>query len=146
MLLLTVSQLIGLGAEHPVGITITKIYWLLGRKPKLSTSNELLIYKIIHKPIWIYGIQLWGTSCTPNTQILESFHSKALRMTVCAEYGYPKGSPNTKVKEENRPYSTQYSAHLSAHPNDLIVNLIELPDNRQLRRHLPNYLPARFLV
>jgi hypothetical protein len=50
------------------------------------------------------------------------------------------------IKEEIRRYSSQYSAHLSAHPNDLIVNLIELPDNRRLRRHLPNDLPTRFLV
>jgi hypothetical protein len=52
----------------------------------------------------------------------------------------------TVKEEEIRRYSSQYSAHLSAHPNDLIVNLIELPDNRQLRRHLPNDLPTRFLV
>jgi hypothetical protein len=45
------------------------------------------------------------------------------------------------VKEEIRRYSSQYSARLSAHPNDLIVNLMELPDNRRLRRHLPNDLP-----
>jgi hypothetical protein len=50
------------------------------------------------------------------------------------------------VKEEIHRYSSQYSAHLSAHPNDLTVNLIELPDNRRLRRHLPNGLPTRFLV
>jgi hypothetical protein len=50
------------------------------------------------------------------------------------------------VKEEIRHYKSQYSARLSAHPNDLIVNLIELPDNRRLRRHLPNDLPTRFLV
>jgi hypothetical protein len=50
------------------------------------------------------------------------------------------------VKEEIRRYSSQYSARLSTHPNDLIVNLIELPDNRRLRRHLPNDLPTRFLV
>jgi hypothetical protein len=50
------------------------------------------------------------------------------------------------VKVEIRRYSSQYSAHLSAHPNDLIVNLIELPDSRRLRRHLPNDLPTRFLV
>jgi hypothetical protein len=50
------------------------------------------------------------------------------------------------VKEELHPYSSHYSAHLSAHPNDLIVNLIELPDNSLLRRHLPNDLPTRFLV
>jgi hypothetical protein len=77
--------------------------------------------------------------------------SKALRMIVDA----PCYVPNTvigrdlqipTVKEEIRRYSSQYSARLSAHPNDLIVNLIELPDNRRLRRHLPNELPTRFLV
>jgi hypothetical protein len=34
------------------------------------------------------------------------------------------------VKEEIRCYNSLYSAHLSAHPNDLVVNLMELPDNR----------------
>jgi hypothetical protein len=42
------------------------------------------------------------------------------------------------VKEEIRRYSSQYSARLSAHPNHQIVNLIELPENRRLRKHLPN--------
>jgi hypothetical protein len=50
------------------------------------------------------------------------------------------------VKEEIRCYSSQYSAHLSAHPNGLVVNLMELPDKRRLRRHLPNDLPTSFLV
>jgi hypothetical protein len=50
------------------------------------------------------------------------------------------------VKEEIRRYSSQYGACLSVHPNDLIVNLMELPDNRRLRRHLPNDLPTRCLV
>jgi hypothetical protein len=48
--------------------------------------------------------------------------------------------------EEIRPYSSQYIARLSTHPHDLIVNLIELPDNRRLRKHLPNDLPTTFLV
>jgi hypothetical protein len=47
------------------------------------------------------------------------------------------------VKEEIRRYSSQYSARLSALPNDLILNLIELPDHRRLRRRLPNKLPTR---
>jgi hypothetical protein len=34
------------------------------------------------------------------------------------------------VKEEISRYSSQYSARLRAHPNDLTVNLIELPDNK----------------
>jgi hypothetical protein len=111
------------------------IYWLLRRKSKLSTSNKLLVYKTILKPIWTYGIQLWGTASTSNIDILERFQSKALRMIVDA----PWYVPNTvirrdlqipTVKEEIRCYSSQYSARLSTHSNDLIVNLIELPDNR----------------
>jgi hypothetical protein len=35
-----------------------------------------------------------------------------------------------RVKEEIRRYSSQYIARLSAHPNGLVVNLIELPDNK----------------
>jgi hypothetical protein len=50
------------------------------------------------------------------------------------------------VKEEIQRYSSQYSASLTAHPNDLIANLMDLPDNRRLRRYLPNDLPTRFLV
>jgi hypothetical protein len=51
------------------------------------------------------------------------------------------------VKEEILLYSSQYSARLSAHPNDLIVNVMEQPDiNRRLRRHLPNDLPTGFLL
>jgi hypothetical protein len=49
------------------------------------------------------------------------------------------------VKEEIRRYSYQYSACLSAHPNDLTVNLIELPNDRRLRIHLPNDQPTRFI-
>jgi hypothetical protein len=99
------------------------MYWLLGRKSKLSTSNKLLIYKTILKPIWTYKIQLWGTACTSNIEIIEGFQSKTLGMIVDA----PWYVPNTvirrdlqipTVKEEIRRYSSQYSARLRAHPND----------------------------
>jgi hypothetical protein len=74
------------------------MYWLLGRKPKLSTNNKLLIYKIILKPIWAYGIQLWGIASPSNTEILEHFQSKALHMIThapwCAEYSNKEGSSN----------------------------------------------------
>jgi hypothetical protein len=41
-----------------LGIFLTKMYWLLGRKSKPYTNNKLLIYKIILRPIWTYDIQL----------------------------------------------------------------------------------------
>jgi hypothetical protein len=104
---------------------------------KLSTSNKLLIYKTILKPIWAYGLQLWGTASTSNIEILERFQSKALSMIVDASW-YVLNTVIRRdlqiltVKEEIRRYSSQYSASLSAHPNDLIVNLMELPNNRRL--------------
>jgi hypothetical protein len=51
------------------------------------------------------------------------------------------------VKEEIRCHSSQYSARLSAHQEDFVVNLMEQPkSNRRLRKHHPNDLPATFLV
>jgi hypothetical protein len=135
-----------------LGIALTKMYWLLGHKSKLSTSNKLLICKTILKPIWTYGIRLWGTVSTSNIKILERFQLKALCMIVDA----PCYVPNTvmqrdlhtqTIKEEICRYSSQYSARLSAHPDDLLMNLMEQPDNnKRLQRHLPNDLPARFLA
>jgi hypothetical protein len=68
-------------AKRNLGITLTKIYWLLRRKLKLSTGNKLLIYsyKTILKPILTCGIQLWGTASSSAIEILEHLQSKALR-------------------------------------------------------------------
>jgi hypothetical protein len=62
------------------------MYWLLGRKSQLSLTNKLLLYKTILKPIWTYGIQLWGTASTSNIEILECFQSKVLHMMVDARW------------------------------------------------------------
>jgi hypothetical protein len=45
------------------------MYWLLGHTSKLSTSHKHLIYKTILKPIWTYGIQLWGMTSTSNIEL-----------------------------------------------------------------------------
>jgi hypothetical protein len=118
------------------------MYWLLGRKSKLSTIYSYT-YKTILKPIWTYRIQLWGAASTSNIELVERFQSKALRMIVDAPWYVPnmvirRDLQIPIVKEEIRHYSSQYSARLRAHPKST--------DNRRLRRHLPNDLPTRFLV
>jgi hypothetical protein len=133
-----------------LGITLAKIYCLLGRKLKLSTSNKLLLYKTILWPIWTYGIQPWGKATTSNIEILERFQLNALRMIMEAPW-YVSSSVIRRdlqiptVEEEIHHYSSQYSARLGSHSNELRVNLMELQD-RRLRRHLSNDLPTRFLV
>jgi hypothetical protein len=65
------------------------MYWLLGRKSELSISNKLLGYKVILKPIWTYGIQLWGSASISGIEILEHFQGKVLRMLTDAPWYVP---------------------------------------------------------
>jgi hypothetical protein len=97
------------------------MYWLLGRKSQLSISNKLLLYKTILKPIWTYGIQLWGTASASNIEMLERFHSKALRMIVDASWYVlntliRRNLQIPSVKEEISRYSSHYSVRLTEHP------------------------------
>jgi hypothetical protein len=117
----------------------------------LHKQQTCHIYRTIFKEIWTCGIQLWSTASTASIEILDRFQSKALRMILDAPWyvlnkAIRRDLQITTVKDEIHRYGSQYSARLCAHPYDLIVNLIELPDNRRLRRHLPNDLPTRFLV
>jgi hypothetical protein len=133
-----------------LGMTLIKMRWLIRLKSILSISNKILIYKAILKPIWNFEKKkLWGTASTSNIEILERFQSKVLRTIVDAPWYVPnvvirKDLQTLTVKKEIRHSSSQYSSRFSVHPNDTVVNLKARPDNRRLRRHLPNDLPTRF--
>jgi hypothetical protein len=113
------------------------MYWLLGRKSKLSTNNTLLIYKAILKPIWTYGFQLWGTTLNSNIEILERFQSKVLRLIVDVPW-YVSNSVIRKdfqiptVKEEIRRFRSLYAVRLRAHTNELIATLTEPPIHKRM--------------
>jgi hypothetical protein len=121
------------------------------RQSKLTTSSKLLAYKVVLKPILSYGLQLWGTVCTSNIEILERFQSKAFGMITDA----PSYVPNAvlrrdlrfpSVKEKIQRLSSQHSARLDSHPNLLTANLKKLPTNTRLRRFLLTDLPTRFIL
>ena len=115
----------------------------IGRKSQLSLENKLLVYKVILKPVWTYGIQLWGTASNSN---LERFQSKALRITTDA----PRYVPNTiikrdlqipTVKQEARTPSANYRTRLDNHPNNLGNTLLkEQLGTRRLERLYPTDL------
>jgi hypothetical protein len=100
------------------------------------------------KPFWVYRIQFWGMAFTSNIEIPECFQSKSLRTIVDTPWFMPnmvvqRDLQTLTVKEEICHYTFQYSAH----PNNLIVNLMAQPDNnRWLWRHLPNELSNKCLV
>jgi hypothetical protein len=139
-----------LAKRKQLGLTLAKMHGLLGRKSQLSSKDKLLLYKTILKPIWTYGIQLWGAASTSNIEILGRFQAKVLRMTVDAPWYVQNALIRrdlkiSTVKEDISHYTSHYGARIRTHPNPLVVNLLGLPDSRHLQRCLPNYLPFRFL-
>jgi hypothetical protein len=55
-----------------------ELNWLIGKKSHLSIENKLLIYKTVIKPIWTYGIELWGCTSKSNIAIIQRAQSKIL--------------------------------------------------------------------
>jgi hypothetical protein len=94
-------------------------------------------------------MQLWVSASTSNIEILERFQSKALRMMADAPWYVPNVIPRQylqipSAKEEIRRFSVHYSSRPQTHPNSLAVHLMEPPEHRRLKRHLPTDLITRF--
>lgn len=105
------------------------MYWLLGRRSTLSLENKVLIYNCILKPIWTYGIQLWGSASHSNVEILQRYQNKVLKTLINA----PWFTRNTEVheyleiptvKDEIKSSSVSYNRRLERHSNHLATQLI----------------------
>jgi hypothetical protein len=100
-----------------LNLRFRNMYWIIGRKTQLSLANKLLVYKAILKPIWTYGIQLWGTASNSNIDILERFQSKVLRIITDAPWYVPSAVIKhdlqvPSVRQEVRTFSVTYHARL----------------------------------
>jgi hypothetical protein len=56
--------------REELNIKFRKMYWLLGRSSELSVHNKLTLYKQVTRPVWSYGIQLWGCASDSNIQVI----------------------------------------------------------------------------
>ena len=56
---------------------LRRMIWLLGTAWKLSLENKILIYKAMMKPVWTYGLQLWGSVAVA---ILQRFQNKIIQI------------------------------------------------------------------
>ena len=129
---------------------LRKLYWIIDRKSQLSLENKQLVYKAILKPIWTYGVQLWGSASNSNIDILERFQSKVLRTSTDASRCVPTAAIRrdlkvSSVRQEVHNYSVTYRHWLDDHPNRLAKSLFQGPaPSRRLRRCYPANLATRF--
>jgi hypothetical protein len=115
------------------------MYWILGRRSKLSIENKLLIFKTILKPIWTYGIPLWGTASNSNIEILQRHQNKFFRTTVNSPWYIPNKFLHTDLKaltvrEEMTKFSIKYRDKITTQPNELVSTLLEKEEPRRLKK------------
>lgn len=111
-------------------LKVSKLYWLIGRKSKLSLKNKLTVYKVILKPVWTYGIQLWGAASASNINKLQQFQSKTLRTIANAPWFVSNEVLHNDLRiptvmQEAKCASAKYITRLEHHPNSLAVNLLD---------------------
>jgi hypothetical protein len=54
------------GKRKQIDLKTKEINWLIGKKSHQTIGNKLLIYRTVIKPIWSYGIELWGRASKSN--------------------------------------------------------------------------------
>jgi hypothetical protein len=96
--------------RHHLNLKLPSMYWLLGRRSKLSLANKLLLYKHVLNPVCMYGTHLWGCAKPSHTKIIQRLQSKILRSITNAPW-----------------YVSNFTLH-----NDLHIPLVVTDSNRLL--------------
>jgi len=120
-----------------------KMYWLTGRNSSLSLHNKLILYKQILKPVWTYGIQLWGCTKQSNIDIIQRFHNKVLRQMVNAPWYIRNNDLHRNlqvdvVSSEIQRFEQKHRGRLHHHEN---VEAKQLLDNTCIVRRLQRKKP-----
>lgn len=124
-------------------IQLSKLSFLFNKRSRVSLQNKILIYKCILKPIWTYGIQLWGTASSSNLEILQRFQSKALRKIAGAPWFVTNAQIHNDfeiptIQQEIRKQLVAYQERIQRHPNPFACNLMTNMDTFvRLRRKAP---------
>ena len=109
-----------------------------------------MLYKAILKPVWTYGIQLWGTTSNSNIEILQRFQLKTLRSLIEESWYVTNETIHhdlkiSTVKEEISKFSNGYNMRVNNQQNPLVTQLLDTTDQiRRLKRQHPLDLSIRF--
>jgi hypothetical protein len=132
------------------GTNVSKEYavsiWLTKKKSQLSLENKITIYKAITKPVWTYGIELWGCSKPSNTKILQTFQSKTLRKLANPPWYISNATLHNDLRipyvtEVIRTYAKNHKNRTAQNNNQLIKDMFNQPEiGRRLNRMWPEDL------
>lgn len=124
------------------------LYWLLSRNSPVSLNNKLLLYNQTIKPIWTYGIQLWGCAKKCDIQTIQKNQNKILRTIVDAPWYIRNDDLHRDLKiktvfEETKFFAQKHAIQLQLHTN---VDLNNIFYSQNLQRRLQRRLPMDLAI
>jgi hypothetical protein len=132
-----------------LNIKFRKMYWLLGRNSELSAHNKLILYKQVIRPVWSYGIQLWGCTSDSNIQVIQCYQDKVLKCIVNAPW-YIRNSDLHRdlgietVTDITAKFAKSHEKRLEDHINIEASRLLNVNNmTRRLKRKKPFELVRR---
>ncbi|VVC28136.1 Endonuclease/exonuclease/phosphatase,Reverse transcriptase domain [Cinara cedri] len=104
---------------------------LISNNKHNSLNVKLLIYKSLLKPIWTYGLQLWGNAKKFNTNKIQTLQNKILRKITNSPPYITNLTLHSDLKiktvhEEAVSFYKRFHSKLPFHINPLISNLSSL--------------------
>jgi hypothetical protein len=129
--------------REELGLKYRQVYWLMGRRSALTTHNKLVLYKQILKPVWTYGIHLWGCTKPSNIAVIQRLQNKVLRAIVNTPLYVRNADLHRDLEMEMIPaeirwFARKHEERLHHHDN---VGATQLLDNTELLRRLKRTKP-----
>lgn len=132
--------------KEELEIKYRNMYWLMGKQSVLSIHNKLILYKQILKPIWTYGIQLWGCSSMSNIMQIQRFQTKVLKCATNAPWyirikDLERDLNIDSIETTIKKFALSHEQRLSRHVNSEASVLIDSNQwQRRLKRKKPHDL------
>jgi hypothetical protein len=116
-----------------------ELIWLIGKRSPLSLTNKILIYKTVLKPIWTYGLALWGCTAASNLAVIQRYQAKTLRQITDAPWYVTNHTLHTDlrispVRTVFQELTATHCTTLKSHPNPLMAPILAPPNRRRLQR------------
>ncbi|KAE9525605.1 hypothetical protein AGLY_014132 [Aphis glycines] len=113
-------------------------------RSNLTIPIKIILYKTLLKPIWTYGIVIWGSAKNSNKKTIQAFQNIFQRVITGAPWFVSNESLNndlklTSINETASIFYKRFHSKLRDNPNQLINELasLTLPGNpaRRLKRN-----------
>jgi len=116
-----------------------ELTWLIGKRSPLSLTNKILIYKTVLKPIWTYGLAIWGCTAASNLAVIQQYQAKTLRQITNAPWYVNNHTLHTDLRSPPvrtvfQELTETHRTTLKSHPNPLITTILAPPTRRRLQR------------